>query len=180
MDNEVEIIDSTNDDNAEENADSSTGESHDTAEDRAKYTEREKQYYARIKTLEAKLKEQPQETKKEETKSDDFGYDVKGYLKASGIKASEFDFVKKELKASGQDLDSLLENEYFQQKLEKHRALAKTADAIPTGKRSGGAPTDSVEYWMAKPIEEVPQEMRIKVVNARLAKETNKGVFYNS
>jgi len=41
-------------------------------------------------------------------------------------------------------------------------------------------PTDSVDYWMSKPIEEVPPEMRIKVVNARLAKEKTKGVFYNS
>jgi hypothetical protein len=33
---------------------------------------------------------------------------------------------------------------------------------------------------MAKPIEEVPKDMRIKVVNARLAKDKAKGKFYNS
>jgi hypothetical protein len=113
-------------------------------------------------------------------KSDELGLDVKGYLKASGIKAAEFDFVKAELKASGQDIDSLLENEYFQAKLEKHRELSKTAEATPTGKRSGGVAIDSVDYWMTKPIEEVPQDMRIKVVNAKLGKDQNKGVFYNS
>lgn len=114
------------------------------------------------------------------TKSDDFGYDVKGYLKSSGIKASEFDFVKAEIKTFGGDIDALLGNEYFQNKLEKHRELTKTADATPTGKRSGGVATDSVEYWAGKPIEDVPADMRIKVVNARLEKEKNKGVFYNS
>jgi len=114
-------------------------------------------------------------------KSDDFDYGEKAFLTANGIKGSkEFDFVKSELKSSGQDLDSLLENDYFQTKLEKFRALNKTAEAIPTGKRSGGVSVDSVEYWSTKPIEEVPKEMRIKVVNAKLEKETKKGVFYNS
>lgn len=117
---------------------------------------------------------------KQSDESDGFGLDVKGYLKASGIKANEFDFVRAELKASGSDIDTLLENEYFQAKLEKQRELNTTAVAVPRGKGSTGVPTDSVEYWVTKPIEEVPQEMRTKVVNARLAKEKVKGVFYNS
>lgn len=113
-------------------------------------------------------------------KSDDFGYDVKAYLKASGIDSSEFDFVKTELKESGlKDLDRLLENDYFKSRLESHRELTRTKQATPKGNRSGQPATDSVEYWMSKPMEEVPTEMRIKVVNAKLAKENNKGVFYD-
>lgn len=176
MESEAEIIDSTNDVEEVETTDSSTGE--DTEEAKEKYTEREKQYYSRIKVLEAKLKEGGKQTK--ETKSDDFGYDVKAYLKSSGIKAEEFDFVKAELQASGKDLDSLLESKYFQEGLEKHRELGKTADATPTGKRSGGVATDSVEYWAAKPIDDVPQNMRTAVVNHKIAQDKNKGVFYNS
>lgn len=114
------------------------------------------------------------------SKSDDFGYDVKAYLKSSGINASEFEFVRAEVKASGQDVDSLLENEYFQAKLEKHRELTKTADATIKGKRSSAVATDSVDYWMAKPFEEVPTELRSKVLNAKLEKDTSKGKFYNS
>lgn len=118
---------------------------------------------------------------KSSKKSDDFGYDVKAYLKTSGIQSNEFEFVKNELKQSGlKDVDSLLDNDYFKARLEKFRAVSKTAEATPTGKRSGGVPTDSVEYWASKPIEEVPQNMRAKVVNHKLAKEKNKGVFYNS
>lgn len=114
------------------------------------------------------------------SKSTDFGYDVKAYLKASGISPSEFDFVKTELKGSGmKDVDALLENEYFKSKLEKHRELSKTQEAIPSGKRSGGVATDSVEYWMGKPIEEVPADKRRAVVNAKLEQEKNKGKFYN-
>ena len=115
-------------------------------------------------------------------KSDgELDYGQKAYLTANGIKgAKEFEFVKKELKSSGYDLDGLLENDYFKSKLENFRALSKTAEATPTGKRSNGVATDSVEYWMTKPLEEVPKDMRIKVVNAQIAKEKNKGQFYNS
>lgn len=121
------------------------------------------------------------ETTRPSKKSDEFGYDVKAYLKTSGIQTSEFDFVREEFKSSGlKDLDQLLENPYFKSRLESRRELSKTSEAIPTGKRSGGVPTDSVEYWASKPIEEVPVEMRIKVVNYQLAKEKNKGQFYNS
>lgn len=146
-----------------------------------------------LEAREARLERQLEQTRKKlgkdvsipETKpskkSDEFGYDVKAYLKTEGINASEFDFVKKELKQSGlKDIDSLLTNDYFKSRLETHRNLTKTAEAIPTGKRSGGIPTDDVEYWSTKPIEEVPANMRIKVVNRRLEKEGNKGTFYNS
>lgn len=120
------------------------------------------------------------EPEKPSKPSNDLDYGQKAYLAANGIKGKEVDFVKQEMKASGMSLDALLENDYFQAKLEKQRAFEKTAEATPTGKRSGGVPTDSIDYWLTKPIEEVPHDMRIKVVNARLAKEKNKGIFYNS
>lgn len=113
--------------------------------------------------------------------SNDLDYGQKAFLAANGVKGSkEMDFVKQEMKSSGMDLESLLENDYFQAKLEKQRALNKTENATPTGKRSGGVPLDSIDYWMTKPLEEVPREMRGKVIDAMLSKEKAKGVFYNS
>lgn len=160
-----------------------SGEVDEPAPKEEKVTETPEARYARLKrqTEQAakKLGIEP-EAPKSSKKSDEFGYDVKAYLKASGIKSTEFDFVKQEMKSSGQDIDSLLENDYFQSRLEKHRAIEKTSNATPKGTRSGSPATDSVDYWMAKPIEEVPAEMRIKVVNAKLAKDKNKGIFYNS
>jgi hypothetical protein len=115
------------------------------------------------------------------SKSDEFGYDKKAFLTANGIKGTkEFDFVKDEVKKSGMELEDLLENDYFQSKLDKFRALNKTAEATIKGKDSKGVQTDSVEYWLNKPIEEVPHEMRIKVVNAKLKQNESKGKFYNS
>ena len=128
--------------------------------------------------LRKKLGVEPEKTSKP---SNDLDYGQKAFLAANGVKGSkEMDFVKNEMKSSGLDLESLLENDYFQAKLEKQRSLNKTADATPTGKRSGGVPLDSVEYWMTKPLEEVPREMRGKVVDAMVQKDKAKGVFYNS
>lgn len=115
-----------------------------------------------------------------EVQSDGFGYDVKAYLKASGIHANEFDFVKEEMKASGKDVDSLLESKYFLEALETKRSLEKTANATIKGKRSGSTATDSVEYWATKDFAEVPQNMRFKVLEHKEKSESNKGTFYNS
>lgn len=122
--------------------------------------------------------------KKPESKSaqsDELDYGKKAFLASNGIKGSkEFDFVQSEMKKAGLELGDLIENEYFQSKLEKFRALNKTAEATIKGKDSKGVQTDSVEYWLNKPIEEVPHEMRIKVVNAKLKQNESKGKFYNS
>ncbi len=177
MENETENINSTNDDVIEEETTDSTNGDEATEEETEQYTPREKQLYARLKKAEAAAK--ATDTTKPTT--NDFGYDVKAYLKASGITANEFDFVKAELKASGlNDVDALLENDYFKSKLEKHREVAKTQDATPSGKRSGGVATNSVDYWLSKPIEEVPNEHRRAVVNARIERENKKSQFYNA
>lgn len=150
----------------------------DTTDWKAKFEETQ----GRLKRAETKLSKQTEtKTEKVPGKSDDLDYGQKAFLVANGIKgAKEMDFVKSELKKSGEDMESLLENDYFKSKLENFRALGKTAEAIPPGKRSSGIATDSVEYWAAKPFEEVPKDMRAKVVNFKLDKEKNKGQFYNS
>jgi len=153
------------------------------AEERKEYkpSETPEAKLARLERQASQLRKKLGVETEKPSKSDNLDYGHLAYLTSKGIESDkEIAFVKAEMKASGQELRTLLSNEYFQAKLEKQRALAKTADATPTGKRSGGVPTDSVDYWMSKPIEEVPPEMRIKVVNARLAKDKNKGVFYNS
>jgi len=120
-------------------------------------------------------------TKEPSKKSDELDYGAKAFLKSSGIENSEFDFVKEELKKSGlKDLDSLLENPYFKAELENKRALDKTKNATIKGKASNQVATDSVEYWLTKPIDEVPREMRFKVVQAKMKKDSSSGMFYNS
>jgi hypothetical protein len=120
-------------------------------------------------------------TKESSKKSDELDYGAKAFLKSSGIENTEFDFVKTELQKSGlRDLESLLDNPYFKAELENRRALDKTKNATIKGKSANGVATDSVEYWLTKPIDEVPKEMRYKVVQAKLKKDSSTGMFYNS
>lgn len=190
MEQEIETIDSANDDEViedeVENADSENGDE-DTEEDSTKeYTPREKSLYAQLQKAKGfKLVDgkwvKPAAAEPKKPTSNDFGYDVKAYLKASGITAAEFDFVKKEMKRSGiSDVDELLENDYFKSNLEKHREVTRTQEATPSGKRSGGAATNSVDYWLAKPFEEVPMDMRRKVLKAKQDRESSGSQFYNS
>jgi hypothetical protein len=165
-------------DTSTEEADEDTYEVEDTQEEE-QGVEYWKAEALKNKAILERNKNKPKEVK-EEKKSDGFGYDVKAYLKASGIKADEFDFVKEELKRFGGDVDGLIDNEYFQSKLEKKRAIAKTADATPNGKRTGNSATDSTDYWLNKPFEEVPKEMRRQVLAAKEKKEGSGSHFYNS
>lgn len=190
--NDKQDVDLNNEDEevveTEESTETEETEEETTQEKKTeKQTESPEARKARLDRQQEQLKKKHPELYQTESKaapskkSDDFDYGEKAYLTANGIKGSkETDFVKKELKASGESLDSLLENDYFQQKLEKFRSMNKTSDATIKGKRSGGVATDSVEYWASKPIEEVPQAMRSKVVNFKLEKEKTKGVFYDS
>lgn len=166
--------------NQEEETKEETQESSDQEESESKEDDTDwKAEALKYKAILDRNKNRP-ERKSESKKSGELDYAQKAFLMTSGIKGSkEFDFVKDELKKSGEELETLLENEYFQSKLEKFRAVNKTSDAIPKGKNGSGVSLDSVEYWINKPIEEVPQEMRVKVVNARLKKEEGKGMFYN-
>lgn len=115
--------------------------------------------------------------------SNDLDYGAKAFLAVQGIKGSdEINLVKEFMANTGKDLDSVVDSKHFKAELEEMRELKKTANATPSGnKRTGQSPRDSVDYWLAKG-ELPPQsdvELRRKVVNARMKKETAKSVFYN-
>jgi len=119
--------------------------------------------------------------KKTSKKSDDFDYGEKAYLIANGIKeADEMEFVKDVMKETGKSLDAVVGSKFFQAELKERREDKATADATPKGsKRSGQSAANTVEYWIAKG--ELPpkdqRELRQKVVNARITKESNKSMF---
>ncbi len=157
-----------------------TEKSVESPEDRATRLLRQTNQARKKLGLEA-LGETKPETKSSK-KSGDLDYGAKAFMvSALGLKGgAEMNLAKDFMANTGKSLDDLQDNKYFQAELKDLRELNATANAAPKGARSGNVATDSVEYWMGKPIEEVPQEMRIKVVNARLKKEENKGQFYNS
>lgn len=179
--NEEEVVEKDDEEVVEETTNEETTKKVETEEDeettdwKAKFKTEE----GRRKRAETKLSK-PKEKKEPPSKSD-LDYGKKAFLTANGIKgAKEFEFVEDELTKSGEELETLLENDYFKTRLESFRAVNKTQEAIPKGSKSSGGAIDSVDYWMKKPIADVPKDMRAKVVNARLKKDKDKGHFYNS
>lgn len=136
----------------------------------------------RLKRAETKLKKSSDSpTPSKSSTSGGLDYGQKAYLRAEGIKGeAETTLVQQYMRETGKDLEKVLESKFFKAELEEIRELAKTEAANPTGKRTGTTALDSVEYWMAKPLEDVPKEMRTKVVNALIKQSESKGVFYNS
>ena len=98
---------------------------------------------------------------------------------ANGIKGSkETELIQKVLSESGKTVEEVLESKYFQAELNELRELNKTDDALPKGsKRTGQSAQDTVDYWIAKGELPTDRKLRQDVVNARIAKETNKSVF---
>ena len=177
--NEGTEVEATVEAEVETEVETETEEGEEQEEQKSEKTER------RTETLEqkeARLSRQLEQTRKKlgkdseiktQNKSGDLDYGQKAFLIANGIKdAKEVEFIKKEMKTSGLELDALLENGYFMQRFTEFQSLNKTAQAVPKGTRGAGVDTGSVEFWATKPIEEVPQDMRIKVVNYKLSKET--------
>lgn len=140
-----------------------------------------KELEGRLKRAETKLSKTPKPEAGKPSTSNGLDYGMKALLRAEGIKGeTETKLVEQFMKETGKSLEQVIDSKFFKAELEEMRELARTAEAIPSGKRSGNSAVDSVEYWMSKPIEDVPQDMRIKVVNAKLEREKKGGVFYNS
>ena len=139
-----------------------------------------KRYKTKMDKLKDSLEPEKEPEKKESPSKSELDYGQKAFLIANGIKGSkETEFVNKELASAGVGLDALLENDYFNKRLEDFRAVEKTSDATPKGNRSKPA-ENSIDYWMTQPFKDVPKDLKSKVVNARLDKEKSQGGFYNS
>jgi hypothetical protein len=111
-----------------------------------------------------------------------FDYAEKAFLKASDIKPDEYALVEEAMKATGKDLESVLDSKWFQAELKEQREAKVSKDAVPSGtKRSSSSARDTVDYWIAKG--ELPpadqRELRTKVVNAKI-KAANGGSPFGS
>lgn len=131
-----------------------------------------------LEQLDKKFPEQKVE--KKESKKDSFDYGEKAFLIANNIKeAEEMDLVKEIMKSTGKSLDDVVASKYFQAELKEIREVKASDAALPAAKRNGENAQGSVEYWVAKgelpPADQI--ELRQKVVNARIGKETSKNVF---
>jgi hypothetical protein len=112
----------------------------------------------------------------------DFDYAEKAFLKASGIDREDFDFVREVADNTGKSIDEVIESKYFKAELKERKELRTSAEALPTAtKRSGQSAKDTVDYWLAKDINELPPvgqtKLRREVIKARAKRDTDSNKF---
>lgn len=126
---------------------------------------------------ETKVVEQPKS--KDEPKAGELDRIDRAVLRTEKITApEEIELVQSLMKETGKDLEGVLASRFFQSELKDLREQKSTEDATPSGsKRSGQSTRDSVDYWIAKG--ELPSDpaLRIKVVNAKIAKAKSTNMF---
>lgn len=144
-------------------------------------------------SLKRELKEfkKPKEPKEEtptKNQTEEFGLLQKTYLRSAGITAEdEVELAKDIQKKTGMEWDKLVEDDYFQTKLEGLRTTKANAEATDVGE--GGSSTSNAkntpEYWIKKgtppTAKDVPdRKTRNKITQAMVAKERDAGgKFYN-
>ena len=139
--NEVENNNSQNVD--QENLDSANGELEQSSEEtKEEFTEREKQYYARIKKLEAELKDAKVVSKPKAEKKSDLELTPKDTLAFIGASVTEEEDIEEVLKlAKGFGLSVLeaLKDETVKHRLNVLKEQRKTAEASNTRSARSGA-----------------------------------------
>lgn len=178
-----EVIDSLNNENAED--------LRETLKSEASALEKENsRLYARAKKAEGcekidgkwikkEIKTEPQA--KTETPGE-FDYGQKAFLAANGVKgADELAKVKDFQSATGKSLEEIMESKYFLSELQELRDDKAAKAAMPEGSRGarGGSAKDSIEYYLSKgemPPADRP-ELRRQYVNERYKKEKSVSHF---
>ena len=104
-------------------------------------------------------------------------------LVAYGIKgADEFALAKSWISRTGDEIDSMVDDDIFQAKLTKLREAKASTEAIPKGnKRGSGTVKGDVDYWVAKgempPNTPENQQLRRDVVAAKLKASSSASNF---
>jgi len=166
-------------------------------EEKSEFTPEQK--LARLKRMTSKIEKellekellenpnaQPKAKQEPKSQSSELGYAEKAYLQGNDIRGNEeFSIVQKYVKDTGKKLEELVDEativgKLIRSEIKELRETKATDNATPKGtKRSTQTPKDSVEYWLKKDFSEVPQEMKIAVVNRRIELEKSKNPFSN-
>ncbi len=181
---EAEIVDNFNHEEAPEDTDWKAKALE--FQGRAKRIEtKNKKLSERMKSLEKPVEDATPQNKSN-SQSGDLDKGDKALLVAYGIKSSdEIALAKSWLNRTGDEIDTMIEDDIFQAKLTKLRDAKAVLDATPTGKRgSSSTGRDTVDYWLAKdemPPKEMGEKLRRDYVTAKAKKlGAGGGHFYNS
>ncbi len=118
----------------------------------------------------------------EEKKSNELDYGQRAFLKTYGIAgADELALVKSWTERTGDQIDTMVEDEIFNAKLKglrDQKAAKETLQSMSSGSRNAQSSSKSkVEFWLDKPFDEVPKEFKQEVLNIKLEREREGGKF---
>jgi hypothetical protein len=118
-------------------------------------------------------------------KSNELDYGQRAFLKTYGISgADELALVKSWVERTGDQIDVIVDDEIFNAKLKglrDQKTAKENLQAMSGGNRNQQQSSKSkVDYWIDKPFEEVPKELRTEVLNAQLKREQEDSKFYDS
>lgn len=90
----------------------------------------------------------------------------------------EMDFLKSQMEETGKPLQSLLNSKFFQTEYAAFKQAKIVDGSVPnaTGRSNQGAVSKSVEFWLAKGVDEFPpdtyenKQLILDIVNARYKK----------
>jgi hypothetical protein len=145
--------------------------------------ERTKELKAQLKTFTEKKVEAKLENKSE---SNDLDSGQKALMVAYGLKTKAEQALAQAYKLrTGDDVDTLMEDDIFQGKLAKLRetAASSQASAATAGGRTSAPAQDSVDFHLEKyesgqvKLEDMPFEMREQVLEKALKKQANASKF---
>jgi hypothetical protein len=134
----------------------------------------------RLKTKAEKAKDTAPDTKginksKKEADSLDYGQLAFYNSKSDAVKIEsdeDIEYLQKTIAETGRKQSDILGAKWFQAELKERAELRATKEATPShDKRATTSGKDTVEYWLAKGGLPEDQALKIKVVNARIAKE---------
>lgn len=104
--------------------------------------------------------------------SGELDWGQKAFLRTEGIESNEFDFVQEQLADSNLPLEKLLGNNYFKSQLQEFRDQKSAEKASPGNTRGSTKSTQAQpEYWVDRPFNEVPVELRRQVLALKEQKE---------
>lgn len=176
MENEIEEVDSQ-----EEESEEYSEESEDATDWKAEAL-KWKGVAKRNATKLAKSKDDTGEQKQNEVnktnkQSNDLDYGQLAFYnsKSNSIKIEDnedVDFLRETMENTGKSQSDILNSKWFQAELRERQDDRSNKNAMPkAGKRAPSSGKDSVDYWIDRDDLPLDRELRLKVVNAKIAKE---------
>jgi hypothetical protein len=144
-----------------------------------------KRFQTKLEKAKSAVQEPVTETKTETKEPNEPDYARMAYLDGKGItNPDDQKWVQDEANRLKLPLTDILSMEYAKAKLQSNKEQREAMDGMPKGRGKGGGQTQNeVDYWVdrVKPdgTYETPEDhdLAIKVINARIAKESKKSQF---